>query len=89
MNNSVCRSSFYPLHNISSFQRVLDMKTAIIVQVLVIPRLDYYNSLLFGLPAILIKMLQRVQNTAVRVIAKLADGTRTISLAISRIPHNV
>ena len=50
---------------------VLDMKTTvIIVQALVISRLDYCISLLCGLPAILIKRLQRVQNAAARVIAK-------------------
>ena len=69
--NSVCRSSFFHLHNISSIRRVLDIKTTvIIVQALVISRLDYSNSLLCGLPAILTKRLQRVQNTAARVIAK-------------------
>ena len=47
--NSVCRSSFSHLHNISSIRRVLDMKTTvIIVQALVISRLDYCNSLLCG-----------------------------------------
>ena len=68
--NSVCRSSFFHLHNISSIQRVLNMKTTVsIVQALVISRLDYCNSLLCGLPAILIKRLQKVQNAAARVIA--------------------
>ena len=62
---------FFHLHNISSIRRVLDMKTTvIIVQALVISRLDYCNSLLCGLPTILIKKLQRVQNAAARVIAK-------------------
>ena len=69
--NSVCRSSFFHQHNISSIRRVLDMKTTvIIVQALVISQLDYCNSLLCGLPTILIKRLQRVQNAAARVIAK-------------------
>ena len=69
--NSVCRSSFFHLHNISSIRRVLDMKTTvIIVQALVISRLDYCKSLLRGLPTILMKKLQRVQNAAARVIAK-------------------
>ena len=51
--NSVCRSSSFHLHNISSIRRVLDMKTTvIIVQALVISRLDYCNSLLCVFPAI-------------------------------------
>ena len=69
--NSVCRSSFFHLHNISSIRRVLDMKTTgIIVQALVISPLDNCNFLLCGLPAILIKRLQKIQNAAARVIAK-------------------
>ena len=69
--NSVCRSSFFHLHNISSIRRVLDMKTTVIIaQALVVSRLDYCNSLLCGLPTILIKRMQRVQNAASRVIAK-------------------
>ena len=69
--NNVCRSFFFHLHNIRSIRRVLDMKTTvIIVQALVISRLDYCNSLLYGLPAIVIKRLERVQNAAARVIAK-------------------
>ena len=53
--SSVCRSSFFHL---------------IIVQALVISRLDYCNSLLCGLPAILIKRLQRGQNAGAEVRAK-------------------
>ena len=79
--NSVCRSSFFHLHNISSIGRVLDMKRAvIIVQASVISRFDYCNSLLCGLPSIglLIKRLQALQNAAARVIAK-ADRRNHIS----------
>ena len=68
---NLCRSSFFHLHNISSIRRVLDMKTTgIIVQALVISPLDNCNFLLCGLPAILIKRLQKIQNAAARVIAK-------------------
>ena len=52
--------------------------TIIIVQALIISRLDYCNFLLCGLPAILIKRLQREQNAAARVIAK-AGGRDYIS----------
>ena len=64
----------------------------IIVQPLDISRLDNCNSLLCGLPAILIKSLQRVQNAAARVIAKagrrdhITNSPQT-SLATGRIPH--
>ena len=44
--------------------------TVIIVQTLVISRLDYCKSLIGGLSATLTKRLQRVHNAAARVIAK-------------------
>ena len=50
----------------------------IMAQALVIFRLDYCNSLLSGLPSILIKRLQRVQNAAARVIPK-ADKRDNVS----------
>ena len=39
-----------------------------LVQVLVRSKLDYCNSLLYGLPKNVIKQLQRVQNAAARVV---------------------
>ena len=78
---------------ISSIRRVMD----IIVQALDIFRLDNCNSLLCGLPAILIKSLQRVQNAAARVIAKAGRRDhispilpKLLWLPVeSRIKHNI
>jgi len=68
---NVCSSAFYHLHHIGRIRGVLDIETATMtVQALVISRLDYCNSLLYGLPSTLINRLQRVQNAAARVVTR-------------------
>jgi len=69
--NSVCRSCNFQLRNISRIRRYLTVDAAkTLVQALVISRLDYCNSLLYGLPNHLIQKLQRVQNTAARIVTR-------------------
>ena len=69
---NVCSSAFYHLHHISRIRDVLDIKTAAtVVQALVISRLDYCNSLLYGLPSTVINRRQRVHNAAARVVARV------------------
>ena len=69
---AVCKSCYFHLHNISKIRRFLDeVALKRVVHALVISRLDYCNSLLFGLPAKLINRLQRVQNSAARLIKRV------------------
>ena len=42
-----------------------------LIVALVLPRLDYCNSVLYGLPAYLIRRLQSVQNAAARLIFRI------------------
>ena len=67
--NKMVRASFLQLRNISSVRRLLTEPSAkTLVQSLVIPRLDYGNALLCGLPATRLQRLQMVQNQAARLI---------------------
>ena len=67
--NSVTKTCFYYLALISRICTFLDREsTKSLVHALVISRLDYANSLLYGLPNSVLKKLQRVQNSAVRLI---------------------
>ncbi len=62
------RSCRFALHNIRKIRPFLTEHAAqLLVQVLVISRLDYCNALLAGLPSNTIKPLQMIQNAAALV----------------------
>ena len=65
-----CSLAFYSLHNIRRIRKYLTYQYAqTLILALVIGRLDYCNSLLYGLPATHISKLQRVQSAATRLIS--------------------
>jgi hypothetical protein len=64
-----CSTAYYFFHNIRRIRKYLTHHTAqILVHALVIGRIDYYNSLFYGLPKTQTKKLERVQNMAARLI---------------------
>ena len=68
---SVCRSTLYHIRNISAIRPLLpESAAAQLVHSLVTSRLDYCNSLLYGVPGCKLKELQRVQNIAARVVTR-------------------
>ena len=65
----VCKSSFYHLRNISRIRKYLTREaTEMVVHAFVTFKLDFCNSLLYGLPTFLIAKLQSVQNSAARLV---------------------
>ncbi len=63
------RSRRFALHNIRKIRPFLTEHAAqLLVQALVISRLDYCNALLAGLPSNTIKPLQMIQNAAARLV---------------------
>ncbi|KAI2644658.1 putative RNA-directed DNA polymerase from transposon BS [Labeo rohita] len=63
------RSCRFALHNIRKIRPFLtEQATQLLVQALVISRLDYCNALLAGLPSCTIKRLQMIQNAAARLV---------------------
>ncbi len=61
-----CRFALYNIRKIRPF--LAEQAAQLLVQALVLSRLDYCNALLVGLPACTIKPLQLIQNAAARVV---------------------
>ena len=69
--NSICRSSSQALRNIGRVRKYLDQaNTERLVHAFITSRLDYCNSLLYGLPTKEISKLQRLQSSAARLVMK-------------------
>ena len=64
-----CSASFCYLHNIRWVRKQLSRDSSeTLIHAFVSSRLDYCNSLLYGLPQVQIDKIQRVQNAAARLI---------------------
>ena len=62
-------AAFYYLYNIRRIRKYLSKEcTKTLIHAFISSRLDYCNSLLYGLPAYQIQKLQRVQNSAARLV---------------------
>lgn len=65
----ICKSAFYHLRKINLIRKYLTFDAVqLLVHALVTSKLDYCNSLLYGLPKYVIKQLQCVQNAAAHVV---------------------
>ena len=81
--NSTCAKSYYHLRRITSIRKFLsfDLRKLLILA-LIISRLDYCNSLLYGASDYMIKKLQRVQNKAECLL--LHQGRSNVNLFLNR-----
>ncbi|XP_073682691.1 uncharacterized protein [Garra rufa] len=78
------RSCRFALHNIRKIRPFLTEHAAqLLVQALVISRLDYCNALLAGLPACTIRPLQMIQNAAARLVFNEPKKAHVTPLFIS------
>ena len=67
---NVCWFLYLHLRNIRSIRKLLpDYATACIVHSLISSKLNYCNSLLYGLPDSKLQRLQRMQNLAARIVS--------------------
>ena len=80
---STTRACRFFLNNVRRIRPFLSKRaTQLLVQALVLPCLDYCNSLLAGLPAYALKPLQLVQNAAARLISCLPKSAHVTPLLI-------
>ena len=69
--NFICKTAFLEIRRISTIRHYLtDDATKTLVVSLVLSPIHYCNSLLAGLPQSLIGKLQRVQNSAARLVVR-------------------
>ena len=65
----ICSEANYHLRNISKIRKYLTQDCAqILIHAFISSKLDYCNSLLYGIPKYLVCRLQRVQNTAACIV---------------------
>ncbi len=76
-----CRFALYTIKKISPF--LSEHATQLLVQALVLSRLDYCNALLAGISASSIKPLQLIQNAAARLIFNEPKRTHVTPLFIN------
>jgi hypothetical protein len=70
--SSICRSSFYYLKNIGAIRKYLTQDAcATLVHSFITSKLDYCNSLLAALPSTETNRLQKIMNTAARIVTRL------------------
>ena len=89
--NSTCKSAFYHLRNIARIRKFISLKTTeTLVHAFVNSKLDYCNSLAYGLPKYLLQKLQYVQNAAARLITGIRkhDHITPILMDLHWLPVN-
>ena len=69
---NVCKATYFQLRNIGSIRKVLsDDACAQLIHCLVNVRIDYCNSLLYGLSDSSLFRLQKILNTAARILCRI------------------
>jgi hypothetical protein len=87
--SSLVRSANFHLRGIGRIRKYLDLKSAEkVIHAFVSSRLDTCNSLLYGLPGTVLNRLQKVQNTAARVLtrSKLSDHITPVLHSLHWLP---
>lgn len=84
--SSVCKNSFYQIRQIRQIRSSLDLNSTIILaNSLVSSKLDYCNSLYYGLPQSSLSRLQCVQNSLARVVFPSVRRTDHITPVLRRL----
>ena len=68
----VCRVAYMHLSNVRKIRNMLEAASQLI-HAFIISRIDYCNSILYGIPDTVLSDLQRIQNSAARILTKFGD----------------
>ena len=69
--SSVCKTAYFHLRNIARIRKYLsEAATQSLIHAFITSRIDYGNSLLWGIPKLLQQRLQHVQNSAARLVKR-------------------
>jgi hypothetical protein len=85
----ICQSGYFQLRSLRTVQNVLPAKALErLAHAFITSRLDYCNSILFGLPENMIQRLQLLQNSAARMVSKVGryDHIRPILKSLHWLP---
>ena len=89
--NNLCSTASLALRNFGRIRKYLDKSsTERLVHAFITSKLDYCNSLLYGLPAKQLSKIQRLQNSAVRLVTKTKrkDHTTPVLRQLHWLPIN-
>ena len=76
-----CKSAFFHLTNIAQIWKHLPAQAAeTLIQSFVTSKVDFCNSLLYGVPNQLIRKLQSVQNSVARLSTDILTSRNTVNL---------
>ena len=87
--SNICRSAYCELRRISSVRHLLSVDaTKTLVSSFVLSKFDYCNALLSGCPQYLLDKLQKVQNSAARVVLRSSkrDHVRPLLISLHWLP---
>ena len=87
--NQMCKGAWFHLRNIGMIKQFLSKETCEkLIHAFVTAKLDFLNSLIYGLPDLDINKLQRIQNAAARMLtgAKMRDHIQPILRELHWLP---
>ena len=79
----ICRKAYIDIRRISSIRHLSIDATKTLLSAFVLPKLDYCNSLFNGSPMYMLENLQKVQNSAARLIFKCRKQNHISPLLMS------
>jgi len=83
----MCRAAYYHLKNIRSLKPFLSQEALVaVVHAFVTSRIDYCNSLLYGISKYNINRLQRIQNSVARIVASVSKYVTPIFRKLHWLP---